>query len=118
MPSNDSDSRIGESLDKHELAVKRALESLGTLEDQLVEVASDASADDRIRLEPLGRALETHVQRLEDLVRTLDDHKRAVYDVTEEGQDSLAVAIERSRRRARQEPTPPVIDADDDHREE
>lgn len=117
MTPNETEDATERSLEDHERAVKRSLASLGSLEDRFHDVVDEATQADRERLEPLGRALETHVERLETLVRTLDDHKRAFRDEEGGGSDPLGPAVERARRRARQEPTPPgSTDGDDTQR--
>lgn len=107
MSTNDTDDPIADSLEDHERALKQVLESLGVLEDQFAAVTRDMTEDDQAPLEQVGRALEQHISHLEDLVQTLDDHKRVVRETSGEQSDVLAAAIERSRRRARHEPTPP-----------
>jgi len=114
MSPDKADPPIERSLEEHERAVKRSLASLGTLEERFQDAVDSASDEQRERLEPFGRALETHIDRLETLVRTLDDHKRTFRDEEGGSPDPLGPAVERARRRARQEPTPPGSDDGDD----
>lgn len=103
------DVRLAETLDAHELAVKRSVESLGDLQAELGAVADDIADDEiRDRLANLGRYLETHESRLEAVVETLDDHKSVVRSLDTGDRSALAETMERARRRARQESKPPT----------
>jgi len=106
--TNTDAERLQRTLEDHELAVKQAVESLGELQAELEEAATNVD-DDRVsdQLADLGRRLETHEHRLEAVVETLDEHKDAVRGIDATG-DDLAQAMERARRRARQESEPPT----------
>lgn len=97
------------TLEGHETAVKRSAESFGQIEAAFERVVSGFEDDDAALelLEPLGRALEAHESQLETVVETLDDHKRVLRQADDRGQEELAEALERARRRARQESGPP-----------
>lgn len=113
MPPGTADDRIDETLAEHEMAVKRVLDSLGSLENRFVDAATETTGDELDRLEEFGRALEEHVERLEELVKTLDDHKRALGDDSDERADPLGTAVKRARRRAQQEPPPGTLETDE-----
>lgn len=116
MTDTDADGQgLHETLEEHELAVKRAVESMGELQAELRAVAADEDGEEATRrLADLGRRLETHEDRLEALVETLDEHKRVLRRVGGAERDALAEARARARRRARQESGPPTARESDD----
>lgn len=100
MTDDATDTGLEETLEQHELAVKRALESLGALERTFQEGVESSSKEELSRLEPVGRALEVHVDRLESVVTTLDDHKALIRE--DDGVSATYTdALERARQQAR-----------------
>lgn len=110
MSDHELGGRIQRTLEAHESAVKESIESLGTVERRLEEAAD--AVDEATALEDLGRALERHEERLERVVRTLDEHKKPLRELDDDPGE-LAAAMERARQRARVESTASGTDTDD-----
>jgi len=109
MTDDAINTELEETLEEHELAVKRALESLGDLEVAFQDLVESSSKEELDRLEPAGRALEVHVDRLESVVTSLDDHKALVRE--DDGVSATyADALERARQRARYDDSPGDVD--------
>lgn len=106
--TNSGAERLQQTLEEHERAVKRSVESLGELQTELRRAAADLE-DERAAetLAEIGRRLETHESSMETVVETLDEHKRVLRRADTADRTALADAMERARRRARQEPEPP-----------
>jgi len=109
MTDDTTDTEFEETLEEHELAVKRALESLGTLEEEFQELIESSSEEELAHLEPAGRALEVHVDRLESVVTTLDDYKALVRE-DDGASATYSDALERARQRARYDDSPGGVD--------
>jgi hypothetical protein len=89
---------LEETLESHEAAVKRALESLGELQQAVGDGTETLPEAHRESLIAVGKALETHEQRLETVVETLNDHKGQVGGA--DGASALGERLERERQRA------------------
>lgn len=112
MTDNSTDVRsLQTTLEDHELAVKRSLESLGGLQTELNRVASNTD-NERIKakLGELGRCIEDHETHLESVVETLDEHKAVIRESEPSDTSALAEAMERARHRARIESEPSADD--------
>lgn len=115
MPTNgdtdDFGARLWRSLESHELAVKRAFESVGRLEEELERTATTVE-DEALRetLAEFGRVLEDHEEQMERVLDTLNRHKGIVQEPNDLGSRELERAMEEARRKARQESRPPRPD--------
>jgi len=101
--------RLHDSLEAHERELKRALESLGSVQSALESAGANVETDGASRedLVDIGKQLEHHETRLQSVVETLDEHKRVVRDGEDTEASALAEAMERARKHARQESHPP-----------
>lgn len=111
-PDDDIGAAVLSTLEGQELAVKRSIESFGDLETAFERAVSELENEEAALepLEQLGKALEMHESRLERVVEALDDHKRVLRRLDDHDGDALTEAMERARRRARQETGPPSPD--------
>jgi len=107
--------QLQETLEAHELAVKRALESLGEVQEA-VGRAGDGISDETPQeaIAEIGRRVEGHETDLRAVMETLDEHKRTVRELDDADGSTLKEAMERARYRARQEdhPADPTHDRD------
>lgn len=96
------------TLESHEVEVKRAVESLGNLQRELERTAESVESDAAMnRLTQLGRSLANHENHLQAVVQTLDDHKTVIRSVDDTDRTALEEAMSRARAQARQESHPP-----------
>lgn len=108
MPSNDNtDPDIDQAHETHERKIKRSLESFGSVEENFQDVVEAVESDrDPMRdLEALGKSIENLGTELESLIRSFDELKR-LSQQDDSSTQGYRQAIEKARRRARQEPTP------------
>lgn len=105
---------LQQTLEAHERELKRALESLGRVREELEQAAVESTDDDALdRLTAVGRRLERHENHLQAVVETLDGHKRVVRRIDSADRTALKEAMEKARHQARQE-THPVDPTQDD----
>lgn len=98
---------LQQTLEAHEREIKRALESLGRVQEALKRAATESTDDDaRDRLTAVGRRLERHENHLQAVVETLDEHKRAIRRIDSADRTALKEAMEKARHQARQETHP------------
>jgi ABC-type transporter Mla subunit MlaD len=103
---HDLTDELARSVEAHEREVKHAIESLGTVQAELDDVAGQVDDETVDRLTALGRSLERHERHLEAVVSTLDDHKSIVRSGDSVDGQALEEAMARARHRARQESSP------------
>lgn len=117
MEDEDFGEAMWQSLERQEAAVKEAITSVGEVEGELkaaVEALNEVEAADgtvetgdlRAAIGDVGRALEIHEDRLETVIRRLNEHKGVVRRADDVGDEQLARAMAEARRQARQEADP------------